>query len=414
MNIVKQGTTVRIFDKAVELMNDLPPGSSWTVECDDTIGPHLVEAPKPAPPTHAVYGQHLGRIKKVIAAYKSRTDGNTGVILSGAKGIGKTLFTRMLACEMAAEGFPVIMVNHFVPHLADFLASITQDSVVVFDEFDKNFDLNDTRATDSTAPQNSLLGLFDGVVRGHKLYLVTCNDISKVSKFYVNRPGRFRYHIRFAHPDMEAAAQYLKDRVPGISDGELSSIVKFTRLVPLSYDCLSAIADELSMGETFRSAMETLNIVRVGDDTQTFQVDVVLKYKDNTFSQNVSFARKIDLFTDDDSSHDSFWIRLGYKGVPGVPKENLYGEDMELGHLVLRYKRAIESATVTDGGEIVVPAGEAAVWRPASPFPEDEDDTPLDKLKTTTSNALIAGLQLVAVKLTPIARSSSINYSLAL
>ena len=78
------------------------------------------------------------RIEKVLRSY-AETDGNLGVILSGAKGIGKSLFAKLITARAVTDGLPVIMVNQYEPGLPQFLASIEQRCLVLFDEFDKNF-----------------------------------------------------------------------------------------------------------------------------------------------------------------------------------------------------------------------------------------------------------------------------------
>lgn len=413
MNLIKTGTTVRVFDDSVGLLSELPKGSFWTAETAPMAGPYLQEAPAAEAPGHKVYGPHEERIKKVVAAYEARKDGNTGVILSGAKGIGKTLFTRMLMHGMAERGYPVLTVGKYFPGLADFLGSLTQDMVVVFDEFDKNFDINDERAKDQTALQNELLGLFDGVTRGHKLYVITCNDINKLSKFYLNRPGRFRYHLRFQYPNMDEVRQYLKDRVPGVSDEEAATVAKFTRLVPLSYDCLSAIADELLLGETFRSAMETLNIVRVGMDGEdaAYSVDAVFEYRGQKFTRMVSYNCKLDLFAESTTYIEHFHVSLGYVVPPGMTKDDLMSNDLDLGQIHLWPRAALDAATVTDAGEIMVPAGAGLKFRRDSGYTADEDDSADTKRRIAATNALLTEVKLVGVKLTPNRSSGSVHFS---
>ena len=80
----------------------------------------------------------------------------------------------------------------------------------------------------------------------------------------MNRPGRFRYHIRFSYPDEDEIRQFLVDKLgEKASAKEIDDVVKFSTIVPLSYDCLTAIAAELAMGESFESSLDVLNIINV-------------------------------------------------------------------------------------------------------------------------------------------------------
>ena len=85
-----------------------------------------------------VYGVHPEKADKVIAAF-AMFERNLGVILSGDKGIGKSLFARVLSSKAVKTGYPVIIVDQFIPGIASYIESIDQEAVILFDEFDKTF-----------------------------------------------------------------------------------------------------------------------------------------------------------------------------------------------------------------------------------------------------------------------------------
>lgn len=90
---------------------------------------------------------------------------NLGVILSGDKGIGKSLFARMLAEKAQDAGYPVLIIDQFIPGISNYIQSIDQEAVFLFDEFDKTF--GGVRPGDNeTDPQASLLSMFDGTSDG--------------------------------------------------------------------------------------------------------------------------------------------------------------------------------------------------------------------------------------------------------
>lgn len=297
MNIVKTGTMIRIFDSSVETGDKIQPGV-YNVRCQKMIGFFLEEA-KITPVTEKVYGGHEAKLAKVISSYE-KAERNLGVILSGDKGIGKTLFTRLAMAEMVKRGYPVLIVNEPYGGLSEFIGSIEQPCVVVFDEFDKNFFINDNDAVDKTAVQNQMLTLFDGVIPGHKLFIITCNDLGKVSTYLVNRPGRFRYHIRFGYPKEEDVRQYLRDNVGDkLKKDDEDCVAKFAMLVPQSYDCLNAIAAELANGESFASAMDMLNIVNIAGD-KAYNISVVLMdSQGKTHKATIAWGWNMDIFAED-------------------------------------------------------------------------------------------------------------------
>jgi hypothetical protein len=76
----------------------------------------------------------------VIKSFKEN-EGNTGVLLSGEKGSGKTVCAKLLAQEV---GIPVIIINKPIDKsidFASFLKNIKQDFILFIDEFEKNFEV---------------------------------------------------------------------------------------------------------------------------------------------------------------------------------------------------------------------------------------------------------------------------------
>ena len=223
-----------------------------------------------------------------------------GVILSGDKGIGKSLFAKMICEASIREGYPVILVDACCPGLARFLESIHQECVVLFDEFDKTF-----RSNNDNDDQAALLSLFDGTTGGKKLFIVTCNELYSLNSYIVNRPGRFHYHFRFDYPSPEDIREYLHDKLEEECYGEIDKVVDFSRKISLNYDCLRSIAFELNNGIDFASAIIDLNIMT----TENEEYDVYLyfegglslhqhRYRTNLYD-NDGLMERIHLYDDD-------------------------------------------------------------------------------------------------------------------
>lgn len=331
MNIVKTGTVYRLFDKSVETGDKLP-AQAYTLEFNKFDGMFLKEAEMPSLRNEKVYGDHDSKLDKVMKAYSSDSTRNLGVILSGEKGIGKTLFAKMAAIRAVKEGMPVIFVNACLPGIPDFFAKITQNCCIVFDEFDKNFCSNDSNDVDRTAIQDTLLTMFDGIYGGRKLFVITCNELAKLSDFYVNRPGRFRYHIRFDYPNAEEVRGYLADKCGKGKEDEIASVVRFSSMVPLSYDCLSAIAAELNAGETFKSAMNMLNIIRLDED-QEYSIDFYGTIAgDSNHRSNLAYSMELDLFSPE-KDDTGFRFTLNYYDPESQNRWNLGNVFFRLGDL---------------------------------------------------------------------------------
>lgn len=290
MKIVHTAGTYRIFDSNLETYDQLPAGF-YQVMFSKGSGFFLSDF-HPLSVAYKVYGNHKEKVNKVMHSFNAFQH-NLGVILSGPKGIGKTLFSKLLANEMVFAGFPVIVVKDYVPGLADFIDSIDQEVMVLFDEFDKTFDEDDV--------EGELLTLFDGLSIGKKLFVITCNNITGISDLLVNRPGRFHYHLRFNYLSPEEVQEYLKDNIPPQYYEQIQDVVLFSQHVYMNYDCLRAIAFELTMGHTFKEAIRDLNILNLESRPYIFEAHfednttATTKIVTNTFSNDeIAFYISVD------------------------------------------------------------------------------------------------------------------------
>lgn len=239
-----------------------------------------------------IYGVHDDKCRKVLGAFAD-FQRNLGVILSGDKGIGKSLFAKLLSIRAIEAGYPLLIVDTYIPGVSSFIESIEQECVVMFDEFDKTF--GEVQAEDGKAtPQTELLSLFDGMATGKKLFVITCNELRKLNEFLVNRPGRFHYHFRFDYPTPAEITAYMKDKISRKYWGEIQDVVAFSNRVNLNYDCLRAIAFELSRGTPFKDAIGDLNIVNISKE----RYSVMLRYENGIVAYNKSVY--MDAFSDEE------------------------------------------------------------------------------------------------------------------
>ena len=261
MKIIKIAENYDIYSDNLEVLEKLP-SKAFVVKFAKMKGFYLQEY-KIANTNEKIYGQHLKKVEKALRTFKN-FDRNLGIILSGRKGIGKSLFAKLLAKESMKNGLPVIIVDEYIPGIASYLAEIEQEAVVMFDEFDKTF--GDIKKGDGEQdPQASMLSLFDGFLSGKKMFVITCNEIYKLNDFLINRPGRFHYHFMFNYPSVDEIEEYLHDKLKEEYYPEINKVVMFSRKVNLNYDCLRAIAYELNTGISFNEAIKDLNIINMNE-----------------------------------------------------------------------------------------------------------------------------------------------------
>lgn len=291
MKVISTGNTFDIYPDDLKSFDKLPAGY-YKICFQEMKGFYLEKYGEFSVNESKIYGQHLEKIGKVMKTF-SKFNRSLGVILSGDKGIGKSLFSRCLGREVVGLGMPVIVVSTYHAGIASFIEKIDQEVMILFDEFDKTFG-REKGGSDVNDPQTYMLSLFDGVSSGKKLFVITCNDIYKLNDYLVNRPGRFHYHFRFSYPYEDDIRSYLEDKLGKDSGEEINNVVAFSRKVKLNYDCLRSIAFELDEGNTFKEAINDLNIINLQEE----------KYRINVLFDDGSSATNKKVYMDIFSKED--------------------------------------------------------------------------------------------------------------
>lgn len=306
MKVVNTGNTYQIYDNTLKTYDALP-SQAYIVRFSKNSGFFLEKSNDIEIKETKIYGVHETKANKVIASYNAFNK-NLGVILSGDKGIGKSLFARILAKKAIDAGLPVIIVNNFIPGISDFIEEISQEVMILFDEFDKTFKGSDKDENTAKDPQTSMLSLFDGTSTGKKLFVITCNETRKLNEYIVNRPGRFHYHFRFEYPAAEEITMYLHDKLDEKYHSEINNVVIFSKKVNLNFDCLRAIAFELNLGVPFKDAIKDLNIINTGD--QYYNIIAVFENGSRLKHTRVS----IDLF-DMEKEFSAYMLDSGHYDI---------------------------------------------------------------------------------------------------
>lgn len=308
MKAISTGTRYEIYNDTLKAYDALP-AKTYTIRFAQMSGFYLEERTD-LEVNEKVYGVHLEKVNKVLTSF-SMFERNMGVILSGDKGIGKSFFARCLCEQAVAAGYPVIIVDQFIPGISTYIESIDQEAVFLFDEFDKTF--GDIRAGENEAnPQSRLLSLFDGTSHGKKLFVITCNSLYRLNDYLVNRPGRFHYHFRFSYPTPEEILAYLTDKLGCQYQSEIDKVILFSKKVSLNYDCLRAIAFELSLGEPFEKAIQDLNILNINAE----DYDVTLYCKGGIIM--TAKSQSLDLFNRGEPAHVYLRDSKGRHGIRAV------------------------------------------------------------------------------------------------
>jgi SpoVK/Ycf46/Vps4 family AAA+-type ATPase len=217
------------------------------------------------------YGNEINRSERIISTFLDRPSA-TGVILAGEKGAGKTLLAKKISIELAQKHqIPTLVVNqaHTGDGFNQFLQSITQPVMVIFDEFEKVYEEDQ---------QAALLTVLDGTMSSKKLYIVAVNDIWSLNKYLLNRPGRFYYLFSYNGLSESAVRAFLKDNLNNHS--RLESVAIYTQMFRnFTFDMLSAIVEEMNRyDEPLSEVLEVLNVSMKFSDGDIYQIcDVRMK-----------------------------------------------------------------------------------------------------------------------------------------
>ena len=317
MNVVNAGSKFQIFGEDLKTFHKLPVGS-YEVCFNKMSGFYLVSHNDLSVNEDKIYGNHKQKVEKIMRAFED-VNRNLGVILSGQKGIGKSLFARILAGEAVKKNIPLIIVSSYIPGIASFISSIEQEVIVLFDEFEKTFG-----ETEQYDPQEEMLSLFDGIDNGKKLFVITCNEIDKLNDYLLNRPGRFHYHFTLTNPNPQEVREYMTDKLLPQYQSIIDQVVSFSMCANVTYDYLRAIAFELNHGYSFEETLMDLNISK---EKRLF-FTVVVEFEDGSYAE--SSRESIDLY----SSHNNrIWFygeKFGMDFVPSDIKVNVVKNNMTL------------------------------------------------------------------------------------
>lgn len=213
-----------------------------------------------------LYGDTNQHAHRILNTFMDR-HGNTGVLLTGEKGSGKSLLAKKLCVDAATHGIPTIIIN--TPYTGEefvaLLDSVSQPCVVFLDEFEKVY------AADK---QDMLLTLLDGTSVSNKLFLLTCNDRCLISSFMRNRPGRIFYMLEYEGLDKNFIDEYCADKM--VAPALMPELHKVAGLFSaFNFDMLKALVEEMARyGETAGEAVKLMNMKAPNDEGGTYRVKV--------------------------------------------------------------------------------------------------------------------------------------------
>lgn len=271
---IRHGKIFNVTDKSsVDITHILPP-ATYTVKIDPFENFYFEKISDFELPAK-LYGSIQKNADRILNTFKDRPE-TTGVLLSGEKGSGKTLLSKLVSKMAIDNGLITIVIN--TPFKGEkfntFIQGIDQPKVIIFDEFEKVFD---------ERGQESILTLLDGVYPSKTLYLLTTNDPWRIDKHMRNRPGRIFYMFDFKGLEKEFIIEYTKDNL--INQGNAAGVLTVSSLFnDFNFDMLKALIEEMNRYE--ETAQESVKVLNTRPDRDNAQFNVSLFFKGEKFPIN--------------------------------------------------------------------------------------------------------------------------------
>lgn len=292
--ILKIGNFYSVTEESYEIHENLPLGVYQLTKRLD--GEYDLIKIKDLSLPNKLYGD-LSIVDKWIKSFNT-FDKNLGILLSGLKGSGKTIYAKKFCIDSKR---PVILINEPISGEGFnriLSAKELNGSVIFIDEYEKIYNDSDK--------ENLLLSILDGQVDNHLAFVLTVNESSLVSSNIINRPGRIKYLKSFGSLDFDTIDQVIQDRLDNQKhkDDLVSSLKK---LDFITYDILNTIIDEINIfDEPASICCKNLNLSREDVYVKVFEEIDGISYDTNVIT-------KI-LFSDSDGSTDtsiiSFYLSI--------------------------------------------------------------------------------------------------------
>lgn len=200
----------------------------------------------------------IDRVKKTFNGFNQ----NFGILLKGTKGTGKTITAKQICNDL---NLPVILINQHFGDISGFIHSIEQDVIIMFDEFEKTYNLHGydediDNPNDGKPGIGSLLTLMDGVfTTSYKRLFVLTTNKEWLPDAMMSRPSRIRYVKTFGDLSHEAILQILNDIIKDKS--LIKDVLDYCKhLEIITVDIIKSIADEVNLyGEASPDFLSLLN-----------------------------------------------------------------------------------------------------------------------------------------------------------
>lgn len=242
MNILKNNGKYHFYNQ-LTMVDSLEP-KNYLFNFD-TFGNCFLEDIEDFKTPEKIY-ETSGELRNLVSTSFNSNKKNLGVLLSGSKGMGKSIEAKLLCKEM---NLPIIVINKSIPidvNFVNFLNDIKQDYCLYVDEFEKLF--ANTSSGDGEKhfhSQESFLSFMDGVLTNDNkiLFLLTTNE--RVNEYFINRPSRVKFLREYDELPEVLFEMIVEDKL--VNKEFKDDLEQNVSLINLNIDLLISIIDDINL-----------------------------------------------------------------------------------------------------------------------------------------------------------------------
>lgn len=249
--VVKEDGIFRVFTKSPEVYDELPVGV-YLLKFSHKLGFHLIAKPDFSLP-EKIYGD-VSSVERWKSAWQA-SDRNLGILLSGDKGMGKTLLAKKFCIELQRPVIVIADAFNGVEFL-DFMTSPAFHNTVIFiDEYEKIYQTGRRDDVD-------IISLMDGASQLRFVFLLTVND-PRINPLLMNRLGRIRYRIHYDELPKDVVDELLDDHLDNQEHRD-SVITLIREIGVVSFDVVLTLIREMNLfKEDARACGRYLNLTPI-------------------------------------------------------------------------------------------------------------------------------------------------------
>lgn len=262
-----------------------------------------------------IYGNSQNIADHIIQAFELNDNSkNLGVLLSGGRGLGKTLTTRLVMEKLKGK-YPIILISEFTPDLPDFLSNL-KNCIILMDEFEKfmSGNANGSDNEDDQTKQETILSILDGNTGcAGNLFLLTANDLYRVDENLKSRPGRIRYHYRYESENADVVRNYCRDNLE--RKDIIEDVVRTLGVAKyVSLDIITSFVDELNKFPTL-TPLEVMEFFNIESSETRYKINIIAEVD----GKRVIYERTFRNCLDEEWCTLSSKFRSKFENVGSIP-----------------------------------------------------------------------------------------------